>query len=144
MKNILVLCVGNICRSPMAEALLTRALPGRHVHSAGVGALIGNEADPLSVQLMQDVGLDITRHRARQISSVLVAAADLILVMDLEQKRFVESRYVSARGKVFRLGESAKVDIPDPYRQGIESFREAYALINDGVVFWADQLERAR
>ena len=51
MHNILVLCVGNICRSPLAHALVARKLPGTHVQSAGLGALVGRPADPLSVQV---------------------------------------------------------------------------------------------
>jgi protein-tyrosine phosphatase len=142
MKNILVLCIGNICRSPMAEGILRQSLPDRNVYSAGIGALIGKPADPLSVQLMAEQGIDISLHRAQQISASLVAQAELILVMDQEQKNYVEAQYVGVRGKVFRLGEAAKFDVPDPYREGIESFRAAYRLIDEGVKVWVDQLNR--
>ncbi len=142
MQNILVLCIGNICRSPMAEGLLKSALPGKTIRSAGIGALIGKPADPFAVQLMTEQGLDITAHRAQQISSSLVAQAELILVMDAEQKRHVETRYSGARGKVFRLCEGSKAEIPDPYREGVESFRSAYRLIDEGVRFWVDQIQR--
>ncbi|MFC5547909.1 low molecular weight protein-tyrosine-phosphatase [Massilia aerilata] len=142
MNNILVVCIGNICRSPMAEALLKRALPNRLVHSAGLGALVGKGADPHSIELMAEQGIDISDHVAQQITQVLVTEADVIFVMDLEQKRYIESQYMGARGKVFRLGEVAKVDIPDPYREGIESFRNAHQLIVDGVQAWASQIEQ--
>lgn len=142
MQHILVLCIGNICRSPMGEAMLRVALPGKTVRSAGLGALIGKPADPLSVQLMAEQGIDISAHRAQQISPALVAQADLILVMDLEQKRHVETQYMGARGKVFRLCESSKDDIPDPYREGIESFRNAHRMIAEGAEFWAAQILR--
>jgi protein-tyrosine phosphatase len=142
MQNILVLCIGNICRSPMAEAMLRSTLPGKTIRSAGLGALIGKPADPLSVQLMAEQGIDITKHRAQQISSALVAQAELILVMDLDQKRHVETQYIGARGKVFRLCEGSKIDIPDPYREGIESFRVAFRLIQQGVDVWGEQIQR--
>ena len=126
----------------MAEAMLKQALPDRKIYSAGLGALIGKPADPLSVQIMEEDGIDIVDHRAQQISTQLVAKAELILVMDLEQKNYVETNYVGSRGKVFRLCEASKKDIPDPYREGIGSFRSAHALIAEGVKVWSGQIAR--
>lgn len=128
----------------MAEAMLREALPGCTVRSAGLGALIGKPADPMSVQIMQEQGIDIVPHRAQQISSQLVTQAELILVMDLEQKSYVEKQYVGTRGKVFRLCESSKTDVPDPYKEGIASFRNAHALIAEGVQVWSEQIARMR
>jgi protein-tyrosine phosphatase len=144
MNSILVLCIGNICRSPMAEALLKKELPDMTVRSAGLGALIGNPADPFSVKIMAEEGIDISGHRAQQISSDLVADADLILVMDSGQKKHVESRYTQARGKVFRLCEPLKADVPDPYREGIDNFRASHQLIASGVSFWREQIMQLR
>jgi len=126
----------------MAEGMLKHRLPDRTVHSAGLGALIGKPADPFSIQLMAEHGIDINAHRAQQISVALVSQADLILVMDLDQKKYVETRYVGARGKVFRLCEVIKSDVPDPYREGIDNFRSAYRLIEQGVAFWTAQIAR--
>jgi protein-tyrosine phosphatase len=142
MHKILVLCIGNICRSPMAEGLLAHALPGYEIRSAGIGALIGRPAEPFAVQLMAEKDIDITAHRAQQISSQLVGWADLILVMDQEQKKYVESQYIASRGKVFRIGESAKDEVPDPYRGTMDSFRVALGVIEAGVAFWAAQIPR--
>lgn len=133
IQNILVLCIGNICRSPIAEGLLKAALPEKRVYSAGIGALIGRPADPFSIQLMQEQGIDISAHRAQSLASWMVSEADIILVMDLEQKRFIEQQYASSKGKVFRLGEFGKYDIPDPYRQDLATFRQTYSLIAEGV-----------
>lgn len=142
MNNILVVCIGNICRSPMAEVLLQQAFPGRVVRSAGLGALVGRGADPHSVALMAEQGIDLTGHVAQQISQALVSDADVIFVMDTEQKQYVESQFRGARGKVFRLAESASVDIPDPYREGIDSFRNAHRMIVDGVQVWTKLIEQ--
>jgi protein-tyrosine phosphatase len=140
MQNILVLCIGNICRSPMAEGLLKQALPGKTIRSAGLSALIGKPADPFSVQVMAERDIDISAHRAQNISARLVSEADLILVMDLEQKRHVETQYVGSRGKVFRICELSKLDVGDPYREGIESFRTAFNLIDSGVKEFVSQI----
>lgn len=142
MNNILVVCIGNICRSPMAEVLLQQALPGRVVRSAGLGALVGKGADPHSIALMAEQGIDLNGHVAQQISQSLVSDADVIFVMDTEQKQHIESQFRGARGKVFRLAEAAGVDIPDPYREGIDSFRNAYRLIAGGVQVWAGQIKQ--
>jgi protein-tyrosine phosphatase len=142
MKRLLVLCIGNICRSPMAEGLLKRALPGYEVRSAGIGAMIGRPAEPFAIQLMAERNVDISEHRAQQISTQLVAWADLILVMDQEQKKYVETQYIASRGKVFRIGESAKDEVPDPYRGTIDSFGVALEVIEEGVAFWAAQIPR--
>jgi protein-tyrosine phosphatase len=114
------------------------------VRSAGLGALIGRPAEPFAVQLMADQGIDISTHRAQQISGQLVGWADLILVMDLEQKKYVETQYIASRGKVFRIGEIAKADVPDPYRGAINTFRESLQVIEAGVQFWAQKLPQMR
>lgn len=130
IKRILVLCIGNICRSPIAEGLLARAWPDKTVASAGLGALVGHPAAPFSVQLMAEQGIDISGHRAQSVTPALVRAADLILTMDLAQKRHIEQSYPTARGKVFRLSD---VDIPDPYRQDMAMFRQTFHLLSQGV-----------
>lgn len=133
IENILVICIGNICRSPIAEGLLKRALPEKAVRSAGIGALIGYPADPFSIQLMQEQGIDISAHRAQSLVTSMVSEADIILTMDQDQKRFIEQKYSTSKGKVFRLGEFGKYDIPDPYQQDLAVFRQTYSLIAQGV-----------
>lgn len=124
----------------MAEGLLRSALPDLNVYSSGLGALIGKPADSNSIELMSAIGVDIRGHRAQQISNVLATQADLILVMDSEQKLEVQRRHPSATGKVFRLGEPGKYDIPDPYRQPHEAFVEALQLIQRGVDDWVPRI----
>lgn len=142
MNSILVICEGNICRSPMAQGLLAAALPNAQVHSAGLGALVGMPADDTAIRLMKARGIDITGHRAQQVNRALCTQADLVLVMDTDQKQRLEDMYPQARGRVFRIGEHGKRDIPDPYRQPEKAFRDALAFIDEGVREWLRRIER--
>lgn len=117
----------------MAEALAKRALPDMTIFSAGIDALSGEPADPFSVRLMRERGIDIGAHRARCLGAWMVSDADLILTMDHDQRRFVERKFPAARNKVFRLGEFDNYDIPDPYQQGFPAFLDSYKLIAHGV-----------
>ena len=142
-KRILTVCVGNICRSPMAEAVLSERLRSRGasatVESAGIAALVGKPADPVAQELMRELGLDISAHRARQLTPEIIRSFELILVMEAEQQRAVESILASARGRVHRIGRWGSFDVPDPYRRGRDEFERALELISRGV----DDLEKA-
>jgi protein-tyrosine phosphatase len=144
--DVLVVCVGNICRSPMAEALLQEALKDRSdisVTSAGLGALAGYPAAEHSVALMEERGLDISAHAARQLTPEMITATDLILVMETGHKRAIDLQDPTARGKVHRLCEWQDREIPDPYRQPREAFEEALALIEMGVQDWAEKINKS-
>ena len=140
MKHILILCVGNICRSPIAEALLKQEFPEKKIWSAGLSALVGSPADPLSVEIAAAHGVDMSAHRAQQVASWMCQAADLILVMEQFQKMEVEQKYPLVRGKVFRLGELGEFEIADPYRQPAAAFDAAYKAIVVGVAGWAPRI----
>jgi protein-tyrosine phosphatase len=142
VKNLLVVCIGNVCRSPMAEGMLATQLPGWRVHSAGLGALIGSPADEIAVKLLHERGLDISGHRATQITRKMCLDADMVLVMSREQRRQIESLYPEICGRVFRLGEHADRDIPDPYRHPEPVFRHALKLIDEGVTSWVQRIRR--
>ena len=144
-KNILVVCIGNICRSPMAEGLLKHALAATNkgecvVSSAGLGALVGHPPDPKACQLMMKKGVDITGYRASQLNKEMIRKTDLILVMETAHKIAIEESEPSAKGKVFRLGEWGKFDIPDPYKQDLSAFIQSINLIEQGIALWVPKL----
>ena len=143
IRHIIVVCVGNICRSPMAEALLRNALRGQEeitVESAGLGALVGHPASEFAVELMEERGIDISSHKAQQLTPDLVSKADLILVMESGHRRVIDENDITARGKVHRLGEWQDKDIDDPYRQEKTAFIEALADIESGIASWVEKL----
>ncbi|ABN91642.1 low molecular weight protein-tyrosine-phosphatase [Burkholderia pseudomallei] len=140
IESVLIVCEGNLCRSPMAAALFAAALPGRAVTSAGLNALVGLPAAPLAQDVMRERGVDLSAHRAQQLGPAHCASADLILVMDRGQRRLVEERYPLARGKVFRIGEHENFDVHDPYRQPRFVFERSARLLELGVNGWLSRL----
>lgn len=142
MKSILVVCEGNICRSPMAEGLLKAALPAASVRSAGLGALSGMPADETAARLMEERGINIASHRAVQITGDMCKQSELVLVMSTDQRKRLERLYPFACGKVFRIGEFDERDVSDPYRQPEAAFREALRLIDSGVHAWLQRIHK--
>jgi glycine hydroxymethyltransferase len=131
MKTILFVCTGNVCRSPMADGLLRHALgngPNVRVFSAGLGALDGQPATEASVDVMAELGIDISRHGSQSLRVPLVEAADFIFTMTRQQQDAIQAIYPMAAEKTFLLREfeDAEVigkDIADPIGQPIEVYR---------------------
>lgn len=143
-QRILVVCVGNICRSPVAEAMLRRALPGKTLSSAGLGALVGQGVDPTAREFAEAEGLDVSGHQARQLTRALLTEADLILVMSDKQRRAVGDLAPEALGKTMTLGKwldgGRGIEIPDPYRKSREAFEHVHGLIHRAAAEWAKRL----
>jgi protein-tyrosine phosphatase len=128
----------------MAEAVLRDALREQEeitVESAGLGALVDWPASEHAEVLMRDRGIDISSHRARQLTPQLIHDADLILVMESGHKKAIEAENATARGKVFRLGEWRDIEIDDPFRKSKAAYEQALALIDNGVTDWVERLK---
>lgn len=143
-RRILVLCEGNHCRSPLAEFLLRANLgPGIAVESAGLDALEGVPAAEEAQALLAQRGIDLSGHRGRQLTPELAFAADLILVMSLDQKALCEQQIPSARGRVFLLGQwlpQGRQEIADPHRRGPAAFQAALDHIDLALAAWQPKL----
>lgn len=144
INSILVLCIGNICRSPIAEAMLARKFKelgfDTKVSSAGLGALVDSPADPISQELSLENGLDISEHRARQLTPDMVFASDMIITMSSKQTKEVEQLYSGVKGRCYRLGHWGEFDVVDPYKRPRAIFEQAYALIEQGIGEWSKRL----
>jgi protein-tyrosine phosphatase len=141
-QRILVLCTGNVCRSPIAAAMLARELPDRTLESAGLAALVGQPADPKALEFVGSLKLDLSAHRARQVTGAMCRSADLILVMEQDHRTELSRRYPLVRGKVFRLGEGGEFDVADPYRGSRRAYETACIEIASGVRAWGRRIRQ--
>ena len=144
-NKILVVCVGNICRSPTGEHILKQLLPNKTVDSAGVAAeksrLVGKPADAMATEVAAEHGISLDSHQARQLTSDVCRDYDLILVMEAGHKEAVTSLAPEARSKTMLFGQwIGQQDIPDPHRQSREAFDHAYGLIEKAAQEWAKKL----
>ena len=130
-QHVLFVCTGNICRSPLAAALLERALEARGlavgVASAGTGAWDGAPASEGAYLVGLERGLDLSGHRARLLSRELVERADLILTMARHHRARVDE--LGGEGRVFVLGEYAgragdDAEVSDPFGGDLGVYRD--------------------
>lgn len=140
-NKILVVCVGNICRSPTAERLLRQFHPALTVSSAGLGALVGKGADPCAISVAQEHNLSLDNHCARQISGRMCREYDLILAMEKRHISALCEMVPEMRGKVMLFGHwDSEREIPDPYRKSRDAFDAVYALLERSAQQWAQAL----
>ena len=138
VTRVLVLCRGNICRSPFADWWLQGKVSEQNlplkISSAGLDTIPGKEAYPLAAIVSRDYGIDLGCHRTTVVSAELVAKADVILVMELAHIRQLLAKFPDAGRKTFLLGHFAQekpvTDIQDPYGGTPEEFARCYAYLS--------------
>jgi protein-tyrosine-phosphatase len=146
VPEVIFVCYGNICRSPIAEALLQRAFderlgPGHSwvVTSAGVGATDGTVASRGTKDVLMARGIDFRHHRARYLTPAMAREAQVIVCMEPGQVTQVQ-RTVDDPDKVVLMGEG----VPDPIGAGPEMYERTAALIESHIPALLEQiLERS-
>lgn len=135
--SVLVVCHGNIIRSPFAAQLLRHTLgPGTHVSvmSAGVDALPGRAAHPSALRIAEALHVDMSRHAASRLSQELVDRADVIFAADLQQLTTICRRFPDARPKTFLLACLAPrtpLEVRDPINGDDTVFARCFTHILD-------------
>lgn len=141
--NILFVCTGNTCRSPMAAYIMDKIAVENDldvlIESAGIFAEPEQKASENAVLAMRDMGIDISEHRTQPVTEELLKRADLILTMTEGQKMMI-AQY--AKDKVYTLLEYSglKGDISDPYGGDLEEYKETAQEIYDALVDVAEKL----
>ena len=144
-ESILVVCVGNICRSPFGERYLQQLLPNKHVSSAGLGVKVSRldskPADLTALKVAESYHVDLSEHVARQVTPEICKEVDLILVMEKQHISKLCEIAPEARGKAMLFGHwNGGVDIPDPYRKSEEFFNLSFSMIEKSSQEWARQI----
>lgn len=137
--SILVVCMGNICRSSIAEGLLRHhaertQLPLR-VDSAGThGYHVGEPPDPRARQVCRDRGLPIDELRARKVQAGDIQRFDLVLAADRVNLRALKALFGTDERVHLLLeyaGSAGPLEVPDPYYDDIDAFERVFELLDD-------------
>ena len=146
--SILLMCAGNICRSPYAAAVLRKRLNGflgkqYQIQSAGLMGP-GRPSPDEAIQVARSRNIDLTAHRSQIIAAQLVHESELIIVMDQHQARVIRTRFAICRRHICVLGDLDPDPIlyrriEDPIEQSIEVYQRTYERIDRCI----DQLVRA-
>ena len=139
--QVLFVCAGNTCRSPLAAALLRRALPaesGVRVESAGVVAVPGSPATRHAQEVAKSAGLDLNEHRARRLDDPLLVTSDCILTMDSYELEVIRQRVPGASSRLSLLSDFARErptgeGIPDPFGGSLEAYEECFRRLEENV-----------
>lgn len=141
MNSVLVVCVGNVCRSPIAEAILKDGLPEWSVASAGIHAAVGRDIDDTARSVAAAHGVRAPHREAQQFTAELGTRYDLILILEDRHKTEIVDIAPQLSGRIMRLSKwTGDEDIPDPYRKSTEFHEAVFQRISDAAAAWIERL----
>ena len=141
IRSILVICTGNICRSPMGEGLLQLQVPELSICSAGTNGLTGQGAHAQALEVAAAHGISLGSHVARTVTAPMLKQHDLILAMEQGQINRLSQIAPEVRGKVMLFGKwLGGQEIPDPYGQSRDAFEYVFRLLGEASQEWASRL----
>jgi len=142
VESVLVVCTGNLCRSPIAERLLHQSCPDLIIDSAGTMGPVGYSADRLACYVSALRGISLDDHISRRLTPEMVKDYDLLLVMEPMHIGQIDVLSPGGRGKTMLFGHwSSRRDIPDPYRKSQDAFEYTFKLIEQATQLWAEYLK---
>jgi len=143
-NRFLIVCSGNICRSPLAAALFVSLLPECEVRSAGTltkkSELVGAKADQTMQSIAKEFGFNLTQHSAKQLTADDCAWSDIILVMEPEHINKINEVCPRSRGKTFLLGQWGEGSINDPFQRSEADYRAAMTQIKSACESWCKKV----
>lgn len=140
-NRILVVCVGNICRSPLGERLLRATLPTSNVSSAGIAALTGRGPNETTARVAAARDVSLAGHVARQFTSSMGAGQDLVLVMEPWHRRTIVADAPQLQGRVMLFDHwTGARAIPDPYRRPESVHAAVFDMLIQGADAWASRI----
>lgn len=147
VRRVLVVCHGNVCRSPFGEVLLAVLRPELDVRSAGLHAADGSPADPSAMRCAERMGVSLAEHRSRKVDAELLSWADLVLVMQGAHVAEIARAWPDSRARVRLLGDflpHAPFGLPDPWGEDDAVFDSVFTRVRMAVEALAARIESRR
>ena len=149
-KRVVFICSGNICRSPIAEAMLSAMIEKQgldlEASSAGTLGIEDHAADPDAIKAVGEEGIDLRNHRSRGVSRDIIEDAFAVIVMGPEHEEGLGARYPDTRDSIVRLWEYCPAgreagEIEDPLGRGLDEFRRIRDVIREGLDNWLPSIQ---